>query len=326
MNSNDSKNARLIHLIRQLRSRRQLTVEQAAAEIGVPRSSLARHLSKGTLPEEHHEPVIRWIASQVGVQEAQVASALQNDAGHSAPIAITELLHGEFLRLDDSVPGDIAKRLTTRWSAAQVSILCPAAPPLFLLPAPVRRLMLGLSPHRLTASLVERIRRLHSSIASRIWLYAETLPKTWELILSHRAMSNLIQNPDAPIPDAQRQDLAEIWQYDLHERCGLQIRVLPDSPDAQAVERHFRDASAVVLVDGVFRWSESADHVQVSIVEAVDHPSLLAWDRQIIDIARSLALEGATTSPKSIEQTLGVQLNDQDIKREIDAQRRRRAA
>jgi len=326
MTSTDQKTTRLIHLVQQLREQRRLTVHQTAEAIGVPRSSFARHLDKGTIPLKYHAPVIRWIAQQLGVQESQVTSVLGDETSQAAPVVLNELLHGEFLRLNDSVPRDIAKRLTTRWSSAQVSIFCPAVPPLFLLPASIRRSMLRLSPNRFTASIVERIRRLHSSIANRIWLFAESLPQRWELILSHRAMSNLLQNTGTAIPESQIRELAEIWQHDLHEERGLQIRIMPDSPDAQAVERHFGDAAAVVLVDGTFRWKESADHQQVTVVEATHDQSLLTWDRQVIDVARTLATELSPASPESIEQALRVRLNDSEIRREIDARHRRRAA
>lgn len=122
MTSTDQSMTRLIHLVQQLCQKRRLTVRQAAAEIGVPRSSLARHLAKGRLPLEFHGPVIRWIAGQLGVHESQVACTLANDAGNAAPVALTEMLHGEFLRLGDFEPRDIATRLTSRWPSAQASI------------------------------------------------------------------------------------------------------------------------------------------------------------------------------------------------------------
>lgn len=157
-------------------------------------------------------------------------------------------------------------------------------------------------------------------------MFAESLPKQWELILSHRAMSALSQTHGGVIGAPELQELAEIWQHDLQTGRRLQIRVMPDIPDAHAVERHFGDAATVVLVDGVFRWKESANHQQVTVVECADNPSLLRWDRQILDVARTLAMEAATTSPQSIEQVLRVRLNDREIQNAIDVEHRRRAA
>jgi len=326
MKITDRKTTRLIHLVQQLRDQRRLTVRQTAEAIGVPRSSFARHLDNGTIPLKYHAPVIRWIAEQLGVQESQVLGILDHDIKDAAPVALIEMMHGEFLRLRDNAPHHIAARLTGRWQSAQVSIFCPAVPPLFLLPSRMRQSILRASEIQAGPTITERIRRLHSAIALRICLYAKSLPRSWELILSHRAMTELARDHGIAGRESHLQELAENWQHDLHDMKRLQIGVMPDTPDAHAVERHFGDAAVVVLVDGVFRWKESADHQQVTVLEDADNQSVLMWDRQVIEVARNLSIEAATTSPQSIERMLGVRLNDQEIRREIDAEHRRRAA